>query len=137
MLDAKKVLSIAQAYTDESIAGAGALKGDPCQIESITSITGGHRVTFLWVDDNGNEFRDYMDVMDGATGATGASGQDGEDGVGISSIDFKETDASGNNVYTITLTDNTTYDITCPKGSKGDTGATGASGQDVDDGVGI
>lgn len=61
-------------------------------------------------------------------GADGAPGAAGADGVGISGVAFKETDASGNNVYTITLTNGATYDFTAPKGatgSKGDTGATG------------
>lgn len=61
-------------------------------------------------------------------GADGAAGSAGADGVGISGVAFKETDASGNNVYTITLTNGATYDFTAPKGatgSKGDTGATG------------
>ena len=55
-------------------------------------------------------------------------GADGTNGVGISGVAFKETDSSGNNVYTITLTNGATYDFTAPKGatgSKGDTGATG------------
>lgn len=61
-------------------------------------------------------------------GAKGDKGDYGSDGVGISGVAFKETDASGNNVYTITLTNGATYDFTAPKGatgSKGDTGATG------------
>ena len=65
---------------------------------------------------------------DGADGAAGTPGAAGADGVGISGVAFKETDASGNNVYTITLTNGSTYDFTAPKGatgSKGDTGATG------------
>lgn len=52
----------------------------------------------------------------------------GEDGVGISAITFKETDAQGNNVYTITLSNNTTYDFTAPRGPQGATGQTGATG---------
>lgn len=55
-------------------------------------------------------------------GAAGAPGSAGADGVGISGVAFKETDASGNNVYTITLTNGATYDFTAPKG---DTGAAG------------
>lgn len=50
------------------------------------------------------------------------------DGVGISSITFKETDAQGNNVYTVNLTDGSHYDIVCPKGAQGATGATGETG---------
>lgn len=59
-------------------------------------------------------------VSDGADGQDGA---DGEDGVGISSIDFKEKDASGNNVYTVTLSNGDTYDFTAPKGDNGAGGA--------------
>ena len=69
-----------------------------------------------------------LSSLKGADGAAGAPGSAGADGVGISGVAFKETDASGNNVYTITLTNGATYDFTAPKGatgSKGDTGATG------------
>ena len=69
-----------------------------------------------------------LSSLKGATGADGAPGANGADGVGISGVAFKETDSSGNNVYTITLTNGTTYDFAAPKGatgSKGDTGATG------------
>ena len=31
--------AIAKKYTDDSLKGAGALKGVPCQIQSITNIT--------------------------------------------------------------------------------------------------
>lgn len=64
----------------------------------------------------------------GTNGTNGTDGADGEDGVGIVSIIYKETDASGNYVYTVTLSDNTTYDITCPIGPQGVQGATGATG---------
>lgn len=53
----------------------------------------------------------------------GNSGESGTDGTGISSIEFKETDSDGGNVYTITLTDGTTYDFTAPKGEQGNSGA--------------
>lgn len=80
---------------------------------SIQRVTGGAEIT----------------VTDG-TGTTtafipdGTPGTNGTDGVGISTILFKETDASGNNVYTITLTDNRTYDIVCPRGPAGGGGGT-------------
>lgn len=44
----------------------------------------------------------------------------GEDGVGIVSIVYKQTDSSGNYIYTVNLSDSTSYDITCPKGAQGD-----------------
>ena len=83
---------LATNYTDESLDGAGALKGVPCQIQSITDITGGKRITFLWVDNSENEHTSTLDVMNGdkgetgetgATGADGQPGQDGQDGRGI------------------------------------------------------
>ena len=119
---------LARAYTQQAIAGAGALKGAPCQIQSITPITGGNRITFAWENSEGETETDTLDVMDGTNGTNGTDGTDGTDGVGISSITFKEKDASGNNVYTVTLTNTNTYDITCPIGPQGETGATGATG---------
>ena len=119
---------LAKAYTQQAIAGAGALKGAPCQIQSITPITGGNRITFAWENSEGETETDTLDVMDGVDGTNGTDGTDGTDGVGISSITFKEKDASGNNVYTVTLTNTNTYDITCPIGPQGETGATGATG---------
>lgn len=65
----------------------------------------------------------------GPAGADGQNGADGDDGVGIVSIIYKETDASGNYVYTVTLSDNNTYDITCPIGPQGIQGPTGATGE--------
>lgn len=78
----------------------------------------------------------------GAQGEQGIQGPQGipgtgEDGVGIASIVFKETDASGNYVYTIILSNNNTYDITCPKGATGATGATGPAGADGATGQGV
>lgn len=122
---------LARAYTKQAVEGAGALKGAPCQILSITPITGGNRITFAWENSEGETETDTLDVMDGVDGTNGTDGTDGTDGVGISSITFKEKDASGNNVYTVTLTNTNTYDITCPIGPQGETGATGATGNGI------
>ena len=121
-MNAIEAYLLARAYTNKAIKGAGALKGAPCQIKSITSITGGHRVTFEWEDDQGETSTDTMDVMDGTDGT------DGTDGVGISSITYKEEDQHGNYVYTVLLTDSNSYEITCPKGPQGATGQTGQTG---------
>lgn len=138
MLDAITVLAIAQKYTDDSIEGAGGnIKGKNCEIQSITPITGGNRVTFVWYDNDDVIQTSTLDVMDGVDGQ---NGQNGTNGVGIYSIAFKETDPSGDNVYTVTLTDGDTYDFVAPKGDKGDTGATGQNGTNGTngaDGVGI
>ena len=88
MLDAKKALAIAEKYTDDALAGAGALKGVPCQIQSITAITGGNRVTFLWVDNNGDSHTSTMDVMDGEKGDTGDTGATGN---GIKSMEINSS----------------------------------------------
>lgn len=125
---------LARAFTKQAIAGAGALKGAPCQIQSITPITGGNRITFAWENSEGETETDTLDVMDGTNGTDGT---DGTDGVGISSITYKEEDQDGNYVYTVLLTDSRSYDITCPKGPQGATGATGADGADGADGNGI
>ena len=92
-------LSLAKNYTDESIAGAGALEGKPCQIKSIEAITGGNRVTFLWEDNDGVEHTDTMDVMNGTDGA------DGQDGLGIKSVAV-----TAQNHLIVTYDDDTTED---------------------------
>lgn len=57
-----------KAYIDATLAGAGALKGVPCEISDITDITGGTRVTFVWEDNEGHTYTDHIDVMDGEKG---------------------------------------------------------------------
>ncbi len=58
----------------------------------------------------------------------GGSGGGGKDGTGIASITYKGEDEAGGNVYTVLLTDGTSYDITAPKGAKGDKGDKGDTG---------
>ena len=74
-LSGEIALGASKTYTAETVAGAGAIKGAPCQIQSISEITGGHRVTFLWVDSEETEHTSTMDVMDGEQGETGATGK--------------------------------------------------------------
>ncbi len=50
-------------------------------------------------------------------------------GAGIASITYKETDAEGNFVYTVTLTDGSVEEITSPKGNPGETGPKGEQGK--------
>lgn len=98
-LDAKKVLAISKKYTQDTVEGAGAVAGKPCQIQSITEITGGHRVTFLWVDNSSVQHTSTMDVMNGQ------DGQDGQDGKGIQSVSVNAL-----NHLILTYTDGTTVD---------------------------
>lgn len=76
-------LAAANKYTHDSLAGAGAVAGVPCQIQSITAITGGNRVTFLWVDNNGDSHTSTMDVLNGTQGDPG---EKGDTGLGIKSM---------------------------------------------------
>lgn len=74
-------------------------------------------------------------INEAAKSGGGSGG--GKDGTGIASITYKGKGEDGGNVYTVLLTDGTSYEITAPKGAKGadgapgakgDTGATGATG---------
>lgn len=65
-------------------------------------------------------------INEAAKSGGGSGG--GKDGTGIASITYKGKDEDGGNVYTVLLTDGTSYDITAPKGDKGDKGDTGATG---------
>lgn len=60
--------------------------------------------------------------------AKSGGGSGGKDGTGIESITYKGEDESGGNMYTVLLTDGTSYDITAPKGAKGDKGDAGGKG---------
>lgn len=95
-------LALAKSYTDTSLAGGGAIKGKNCVVDSITAITGGHRVTFKWTLDNGTEETGYMDVMDGEKGD---KGNKGDTGIGIASVSV-----NSNNHLIITYEDSNTED---------------------------
>lgn len=94
-----KTLGAANAYTDETVVGGGAIKGKNCTVDSITDITGGHRVTFKWTLDDGTVLTGTMDVMNGAKGDTGTS--------------ITEITADGN-FLVITLSDGTTARVEIP-----------------------
>ena len=79
-LTGEEALASSRKYTQDSLAGAGAVAGVPCKIQSITEITGGHRVTFLWTDNDGNDHTSAMDVLDGEKGDKGDKGDRGEVG---------------------------------------------------------
>ena len=88
---------------------------------SLSSFTGGTRVTIT--DAKGQHIFDVFNGKDG----TGGSGGSGADGVGIQKIEPKAPTEAGN-VYTVTLTDGRTYDITAPKGAQGEQGIQGVQG---------
>lgn len=61
-------------------------------------------------------------INEAAKSGGGSGG--GKDGTGIESITYKGEDESGGNMYTVLLTDGTSYDITAPKGAAGADGIT-------------
>lgn len=66
-------------------------------------------------------------INEAAKSGGGSGG--GKDGTGIESIAYKGEDEDGGNVYTVLLTDGTSYDITAPQGAKGDRGDKGDKGE--------
>ena len=136
MLDAKKALAIAQQYTDDSLAGAGAVAGKPCQIQSITPITGGNRITFLWEDNNGVSHTQNLNVMDGEKGDKGDKGDVGEKGAtgnkGDTSTITIGTVTSGvsPSIENVGTSTDAVFNFVLAKGDKGDKGDDGNDGQD-------
>lgn len=68
------------------------------------------------------EAKDSLVAAINEAAKSGGGGSGGKDGTGIESITYKGEDESGGNMYTVLLTDGTSYDITAPKGAKGDKG---------------
>lgn len=114
-----EIIGMLKTYVAKSLVGAGALKGAPCTITSITHDDENHvtEVVFKWTDDNGDEQTDTMSVPDGAkgeTGSTGATGATGADGFSPTIVVKTSTD----NTYILTITDdNGSYDTPNLKGS--------------------
>lgn len=92
-------LQLAKKYTDTEVAGGGAIRGKNCVVSDISAITGGHRVTFEWVLDNGTVQTGTMDVMDGEDGSQG------ETGLGVKSVAVNNS-----NHLIVTFDDDTTED---------------------------
>lgn len=79
-------LQAAKNYTDDTVEGMGIQKGKNCQIQSIEDITGGHRITFAWYDEDQILQTDTVDIMNGDEGPEGPQGPQGE--VGESGVGF-------------------------------------------------
>lgn len=121
-LTAQQAYALSKKFTTDSIAGAGAIKGAPCEIQSTTPIEGGTRIVFQWEDTEGNVYTDSIDVMDGEKGskgdkgnpgAPGAKGEDGNDGFSPTIVVKSATSEE----YILTITDETgSYDTPNLKG---------------------
>lgn len=79
-VSSKIAFGASKSYTDESIAGAGAIKGKNCTITDITEVEDGIRVDFQWELDNGTIKTDYMIVPPGPQGPKGDKGDPGPAG---------------------------------------------------------
>lgn len=99
-----QAIAAGKKYTKDSLQGVGAIAGKPCQIQSIVDTVGGHRVTFLWVDNSDVEHTSVMDVRDGA------QGEQGETGNGIYSMRVA-TDLNGDNHLYVIYTEDTSTEI--------------------------
>ena len=95
-----------------------------------TSTNGSKVYNLILSNDNKLEFTAPIGPI-GNTGPKGEQGVQGVKGIGISSVRYKNLSEDGSFIYTITLTNNQTYDITCPIGPKGDKGDTGEKGETV------
>lgn len=87
-LRGEDALILAQDYVDETLKGAGALKGAPCTIKSTTKVSDGTNITFEWTGTSGTTQTSTIKVMDG-----------------ISIIDV---DVNADNTLTCTLSDGST-----------------------------
>lgn len=69
-MNTKQVYVLAKNYVNESLDGAGALKGAPCKIKSITPSTDGTHttVTFEWESNSGTVYESELQVINGESG---------------------------------------------------------------------
>lgn len=105
-MDAIQIYALAKSYTNKSLDGVGYVRGKNCEIQSITSVTGGQEVAFKWTGESGTVYTSVMYVPDG------------NDGKGIVSI--SKTSTSGRiDTYTILFTDDTTSTFAVTNGKDG------------------
>ena len=63
-----EIIGMLKSYVSKSLVGMGALKGASCQIESIAEVTGGQKITFVWIDTNNVSHRSELIVLNGDNG---------------------------------------------------------------------
>ena len=81
-MDAEEVYALLLGYINNTLEGAGALKGKNLVVTSIEDITGGKRINVQWTLDNGTVQTDHVDLVNGTDGngiksitKTGTSGK--------------------------------------------------------------
>lgn len=65
-------LALCRRYVNDSLIGIGALKGAPCEVDSISKTDLTTTITLKWTDTTGTDHFDSFDIEDGV-GITGAS----------------------------------------------------------------
>lgn len=118
-----EIIGMLKSYVSKALVGMGALKGANCQIESIAEVTGGQKITFLWIDSSNVSHRSELTVPNGAKGDTGD---------GIARIEKTGTEGLVD-TYTITMTSGLAATFTVTNGAKGDPGDDGFSPTIVED----
>lgn len=71
---------LSKRYVDETVIGAGALKGAPCQIESIETTDDGNIITFSWELSDGSKRTSVVTIKNGEEGTDGKTPTIGPNG---------------------------------------------------------
>lgn len=71
---------LSKRYVDDTVIGAGALKGASCQIESIKETEEGNIITFVWEYTDGTKGTASITVKNGEEGTDGATPEIGSNG---------------------------------------------------------
>ena len=117
-----ETLALAKQYTNNSLASTGALKGSPCEIQSITPTDDGNIVVFSWTDSKGIVQTSKMTVKNGV------NGKDGENGFSPTITATELEDGTGV-TFNITNKDGTSTSVTVKNGKQGERGEQGEKGE--------
>lgn len=71
---------LSKRYVDDTVIGAGALKGASCQIESTKETEEGNIITFVWEYTDGTKGTASITVKNGEEGTDGATPEIGSNG---------------------------------------------------------
>ena len=117
-----ETLALAKQYTNNSLASTGALKGSPCEIQSITPTDDGNIVVFSWTDSKGIVQTSKMTVKNGV------NGKDGENGFSPTITATELEDGTGV-TFNITNKDGASTSVTVKNGKQGERGEQGEKGE--------
>lgn len=118
---------LSRKYVDETLDGAGALKGAPCQVDSVTDTSDGKEIILKWETDSGTVQTTSFEIKNGEQGEQGIQGEQGEDGFTPSITENTSTSTE----YTLKIT-NEDGDTITPN-LKGSGGGTNVSYDDTDE----